>query len=673
MNACIKLRAISLIALVGIVVGFACTDRRSNAVQPAGDKKVGDKTPADKKPVDKKPADEKDNDGPPFSLGISYTPTPPVGTDPNPKIVLRPSMVPQPVYLFLKNNLEVDRENCKIRVEDGKTGRVLFTGVLPTLAPNKSVRLKLAAAGSALPPKGAKDGKEAKGPAPWPTLAAPDFRLRVVIDDGKGKGAVPFDVPVQFQDPTVYTDATAEIRKVKDKHHLRVTVKSKNPPQVPIPVALELDPALITGLVSQKTGTLQAELEPERDTVRLYTDADSFSGFGRVSVAVDGFARAFAFSGRLDTKTEDVGLPKQPRTTPRLRIIMPRYHAATPLLRVPLQVDALLETDRDLRVEVALDDADDAGTSRFVTGPLLPNFREQLVQAGTDDEGRLLFKVAVQDWAPALKTESVFGARRVRVRLLKKGLPVALEKEIGIVENTKLFQADPSNLNAVLDYEMREKEVIGLFADIVIDGSQPAVTFRPTPKTVFPGAEFRPEVKIPRAADQAPVERVDFYLGDPLKDTEPLPKGAVPGIWDAKANSWIAAKPFIVPAIDKGPLVVNARAETVVKLKGSAEPATIRIVEQKPKYATIAGKILRGDLGQPKTKVYLLDAKGVVKTDTESEKSGSYKFENVKPGDYYVYAAQPALKLSGSAKVAVPEDKNAKIDPVDIKLLTQSK
>jgi hypothetical protein len=669
MNACFKHKAMPLIALLGIIVGFACTDRRSNAVQPAGDKKVGDKTPADKKAIDKKPADEKAADEPPFSLGISYTPKPPDGTDPNPKIVLRPGMEPQPVYLFVKNNLEVDRENCKIRVEDGKTGKVLFTGVLPTLAPNKSVRLKLAAAGGSPPPKDAKD----KGPAPWPTLAAPDFRLRVFIDDGKGKGTVPFDVPVQFQDPSVYTDATAEIRKVKEKHHLRVTVTSKKPPQVPIPVALELDPALITGLVNQKTGTLRAELEPERDTIRLYTDADSFSGFGRVSVAVDGFARAFAFSGRLDTKTEDVGLPKQSRTPPRVRIIMPRYHAATPLLRVPLQIDAILETDRDLRVEVALDDADDAGTSKFVTGPLLPNFREQLVQAGTDDEGRLLFKVAVQDWAPALKTESVFGARRVRVRLLKKGLPVALEKETDIVENTKLFLADPSNLNAVLDYEMRDKEIVGLFADIVIDGSQPIVTFRPPPKTVFPGAEFRPEVKIPRNVDQAPVERVDFYLGDPLKDTEPLPKGAVPGIWDAKAKSWIAAKPFIAPAIDKGPLVVNARAETVVKLKGSAEPATIRIVEQKQKYATIAGKILRGDLAQPKTKVYLLDAKGMVKADTETEKSGSYKFENVKPGDYFVYAAQPALKLSGSAKVAVPEDKSAKIDPVDIKLLTQSK
>jgi hypothetical protein len=72
-------------------------------------------------------------------------------------------------------------------------------------------------------------------------------------------------------------------------------------------------------------------------------------------------------------------------------------------------------------------------------------------------------------------------------------------------------------------------------------------------------------------------------------------------------------------------------------------------------------------------KVFLLDAKGAVKTDTETAATGSYKFENVVPGDYVVYAAQPALRLAGSAKVAVPADKNAKMKAVDVKLLTQSK
>ncbi len=448
-----------------------------------------------------------------------------------------------------------------------------------------------------------------------------------------------------------------------------MTVKAtKSTDESPIPVALELEPALIPGLALQKAGTFQSELTPKRNQVELYTDADAFPGFGRVSVAVGAFARAFAFSGQLDSKTEE-GLREQRGTRPRVRIIMPRYHAATPLLRVPLQVDADLGiASRDLRVEVAFDDV---GNGEFITYPILPNFREQLVYAGADDVGRLLFKVRVQDWAPVLKTESVFGERKLRVRLLEKGQKVVIAREQDLEEGTDLFNSDPSNLNAVLTYELAGENIVGLFADIVIDGSLPKVAFRSMPATIFPGAAFRPSVEIARNSDQAPVERVDFYLGDPLKDTEPLPKNAVAGIRDPRTKLWVAAQPFVAPAIDKGPILVNARAESVVKLKGSAGPVKIRVVEQP--YPTIAGKVLRGDLGQPKTKVYLLDAKGMVKTEADSTETGGYKFENVKPGDYFVYAAQPALKLAGSAKVAVPEDKNAKLKDVDIKLVAQSK
>src|SRR4051812_12389962 len=146
-------------------------------------------------------------------IGVSYTAKAPTTKDP-PAIVLRPNAQSQQVYVHLFNDGEVPRENLKVAVVDERTGIAVTSKVIAKLPAGTSTRINFnpvvlpVQAKDGKDVKDVKDGKDAKGlkepPPPLPALAAPEFTLRVLVDDGKTVTELP--LPIVFEDPVEYIE-----------------------------------------------------------------------------------------------------------------------------------------------------------------------------------------------------------------------------------------------------------------------------------------------------------------------------------------------------------------------------------------------------------------------------------------------------------------------------------
>ena len=210
---------------------------------------------------------------------------------------------------------------------------------------------------------------------------------------------------------------------------------------------------------------------------------------------------------------------------------------------------------------------------------------------------------------------------------------------------------------------------MNLYARVSLDESKPAgLQFVDLPKEWPANRPLEVRVKMrKRAATQAPIAKVVFFRGEPPTDEKVgIKKSDIIAFEDApnpKKTEWSFILP---PQAMPGPLVLSAQFTTQTSVKAVVSD-TIALTAGAGKAAfKIKGKVIYGELAQPKIPVTLTDAKGKEKgTTTMTDDKGNFVFDNLPPGSYIVSSVFSGLNLEGRTTVEI---KDADKTDVTIKL-----
>lgn len=602
---------------------------------------------------------------------VSTNPKPPAEDkteklDPVSEIAVRPNTPPLPFYVNVRNPEDNKHQQLRVIVALDKDGKQeLARGVVPLLPTGHSARVELKPV-SPSPPPGSEPPKADVPPADKqaadkpPAAKAPPGSplpgtLYLLLRDENGqpiKDNEPVEVTVAIRRPSDYLYAKPQTRSTTTGFELSVEVgdrfvaeaeKSAKPFRgPPAKVRLDLRPDLIPNLdlASLKDGTFETVVAPGQGKVYLLAKNLRFVGppvQSTIVVAADGYERAFAFvtnfTGSNPATTQD-------RTT-QLRIDCPKYGIPGKPLAARLEVfnDPVAGAPR-LKFYRTSADSIPLAEAEVLT-PDLTTPRDQAV-AATVEKGALMVASVVRDWVVPLRTEGVYGSRKLEFTLDQTTAAKA--------EHTfTLDDTAPENVRFV---------------------RLPAAVERGKPIELFAAADEKESV----------IEKMVFYLGaPPLPDDKPAPNARA-----ARGTIYVPAVPkaalrtaplpadgpmlftTLFPTPDTGSRVlIGVRVTNAVGLTTEAT-AEVLIVEP-PTTGTIAGKVVQGTTDRPQQglTVMLLDAAGKPVATAPTSDKGEFKFPDLKPGvyvvgsnkpaDYGARAASPATVVAGKTTEVVLE------------------
>jgi hypothetical protein len=238
--------------------------------------------------------------------------------------------------------------------------------------------------------------------------------------------------------------------------------------------------------------------------------------------------------------------------------------------------------------------------------------------------GGLAFSAAISDWQVPLSITGASGQRLLLARLLD-----AAGATLASDEQSVYMGAIPPQ----------------------------GVRFLDIPKQAVKSAPIA--VRASGFDSESGVAKVLFFLGKPADGKIPpnittiaaQPLGAGNTVWGAN----VAMPP------QSGPADLSVAFVNNIGLQAFAT-ATINVVDALPtKNGRILGAVLEGTVRQPAQQVYLLDpkskAKDKVVAQTNSDATGAFQFENVVPGNYYVFCQKPSTQRQALVPVDVESGK----------------
>lgn len=584
-------------------------------------------------------------------------------------IALRPNgNLVQPVYIHLKNPGLLPRRDVQVTLI-GDTGQIIKEygrAIAPLVPAGETVLVKFDKVEVKAEPK-----KDIPG---WPLVEGPPFPLEIRLEEkGNNKGEITkIALPATIMEPSQYI-SVEEKQYDSANRKLLIRLKLIQDMDKPVPVQLVLPPSAMPTLKPVKAGAFEQELSRENPEVVLTAENIQFDGLppanGLVYINADGYARAFMFRANFAIGGGGVTELKNLDTNKaRARILLPRYLQPKAKLEVPIEVDnftvQLAEAGKPaplLWVEFGFDRA---GIGEYIVKNF-PGVRDQKVWVLPSEDGALQFKAKVEDRKIEIPTRGIYGRRSFRVRILdnlKNVQSLADEKSEGLI----LYDKGPGNPFAPLGVE-GNKNVEAVVAEVVIDDSPVEdVALFGVPVKTLPGTPIRPRVvsKIP-GPNQAPVDRVEFFFGEPeVENKLPEKIKTTLGVWDEKINSWVAREEMIIPSTARDRMAITAAFTTASGIVTTLtrgiiveDPdALVKKKEEKKKVKTVlTGQVVRGSLSQIGVAVVLTDEKGKEKAAAKSDKSGKWVIRDVEPGKYTLTAAQPALNHIAVIPIEVKE------------------
>lgn len=532
---------------------------------------------------------------------------------------LRPGKVPQAYFLFVKNLTPRSRKVAlellagDMPVSLGSAGKT--DGKLTVnLAPEETRVVNLGE--MPIPKEGL---PELKGPL---VLLASDADTAILLDQKK--------LRIDVASPREYVRVTdiqydpPGVLSPKSKLSVKLQTLSAQPgPNIPL--ELVLPEKRIPGLLGVEGGNLRGELlnKDHSPAVTLFAEglrlAEGADEEGAFYLNVDGLDRAFLFKATF-VRRGDSTTPRGDGR-PQVRWNVGPFAAAGPQVVFPIEVD---NAPSGSILEVSLGRGTPSSFEADLTRRF-PTAKERRIGFWPQGPaGALLFEGSLKDWTVAWNTTGISGVRLLRARLL----------------------------------DDRGQEIAQAFHVVTLESTPPAVA-----RIVDPPAKHQRGTPLQLAAQgndpESGIASVTFFPGEP--DDNKIPKGAATfpaSALDSGKTSW--ATTITLPEDKKGKVVISAQFTNGIGLS-KFDTVRIELVEKEDAKGPgkIRGTVTEGPRPQPGLEVILRDAKGKEKAKTRTQKDGSFLFENVPPGSYFLYCIKPESMRHASVPVTVEPNKTS--------------
>jgi hypothetical protein len=534
------------------------------------------------------------------------------------EIKLRPDGHPYPYQLLLANPTPRDR---KVIVRLAGLNREMEVSVQA----KKSVPLVFPtppAVAPAVPPVTPQPGQ-----APPPDLGVPvpddELKLELLNPADRDEVVQTLRVPVSVANPADYLRVTDPVflpATGTKRNRLSLTVvPGEIPPGGPCTVRLgfpeDRNPDLVV-----RDGSLIGPVTRGGSPLTLYAENLFLPGPGAtrvwVTVDADGVERVFTYTASLPSLGETVRLA--PVGEARVHVKVAPVATGTAPLPVKLEVDnAPPDATLELLVGTAKDD--NSPVTADLTLPLA-TAKDIGARLQFDQKGEMfLLTGSIKDHEPKLPVKFLVGKRVLEARLL----------------------------------DCNGKEIASHRVNVTFDGTPPRnVRFLELP----PKARKDQPLAVRATCDRtiSGIKEVKFFIGKPQGESPPASPPPVAGkLFDEKTNEWRGAIPV---EGQKGTVLVGVQFVTNAGL-AKAETQEVELVDaaelNKPEPGSITGKLVEGTRPQGGIVVYLSVDKKTEKAKVTTKPDGTFAFEGLMPGTYYLLALKDSTGREAKQEVVV--------------------
>jgi hypothetical protein len=535
------------------------------------------------------------------------------------EIKLRPDGHPYPYQLLLANPTPRDR---KVIVKLVGLNREMEVSVQA----KKSVPLVFPAPPAVAPPLPPVAPQPGQAPPP-PDLGIPvpgdELKLELLNPANRDDVLQTLRVPVSVANPADYLRVTEPVflpATGTKKNRLSITVvPGEIPPGGPCTVRLgfpeDRNPELVV-----RDGSLIGPVSRGGPSLVLYAENLFLPGPGAtrvwVTVDADGVERVLTYTASLPSLGETVRLT--PVGEPRVYVKVAPVATGTAPLPVTLEVDnAPPGATLELLVGTAKDDS--SPVIADLTHPV-PTAKDIVARLNFDPKGEtFLLTGSIKDHETKLSVKRLVGKRVLEARLLDRN-----GKELASHRVNVIFDGTPPRNVRFLDLPPKARK------------DQP-LAVRATCDPTISG-----------------IKEVKFFIGKPQGESPPATPPPVAGrLFDERANEWRGAIPV---EGQKGAVLVGVQFVTNAGLAAIAtqEVELVDAAElNKPEPGSITGKLVEGTRPQGGIVVYLSVDKKTEKAKVTTKPDGTFTFEGLAPGTYYLLALKDSTGREAKQEVVV--------------------
>jgi hypothetical protein len=165
------------------------------------------------------------------------------------------------------------------------------------------------------------------------------------------------------------------------------------------------------------------------------------------------------------------------------------------------------------------------------------------------------------------------------------------------------------------------------------------------------------------------IGKVVFFLGKLTKEGD-IPKDAIQAVGSRTKDkdNYVWTAELDIPADKTETLDLGVRFTNTAGLP-TTTTAAVKLVDPKPRGATITGEVMENGRPQRGQAVQLYDLKGMKLVEVKTNNEAKFEFKDVPAGDYNIVVEKGGANTRGEARVKVAAGKQVVLkEPIELKL-----